>query len=129
MDVLIRYGFSIEEIKNMMDSNTEINDVSDETINEIIKILDSVNCSKEIISDIFNTNPYCLTRSVDELKKLMAKFLDIGIANIDVLLDSNPFILNVDYKDIDSVYKKMVKDGFSLEQINNFFYYESYKLV
>ena len=129
MDILIRFGFSIDEIKNMMDSNTEINEVSDNSISEIIRILESVNCSHDTISDIFNTNPYCLTRSVDELKKLMAKFVDIGITNINILLDNNPFILNVDYKDIDSVYKEKINAGLSIDEINDFFYYESYKLV
>ena len=129
MDVLIRFGFSIEEIKNMMDSNTEINDVLDSSISEIINILESVGCSKKNIRDIFNTNPFCLTRNVDEIKKLMAKLMDIGLLNINVLLDTNPFILNVDYKDIDSIYKKKVSEGLSPESITDFFYYESDKII
>ena len=32
MDILIRYGFSIEEIKNMIDSNPDINNVDDSVI-------------------------------------------------------------------------------------------------
>ena len=34
MDVLIRYGFSIEEITNMMDSNQEIERIDDKDIYE-----------------------------------------------------------------------------------------------
>ena len=32
MDILMRYGFSIEEIKNMMDANDELENVPDNNI-------------------------------------------------------------------------------------------------
>ena len=37
MDSLIRYGFTIEEIKILMDTNEEISSVSDNHVSDIIR--------------------------------------------------------------------------------------------
>ena len=42
MDVLIRFGFTIDEIKNMMDANDEIDTVSDKDIYDLIEIFHSI---------------------------------------------------------------------------------------
>ena len=129
MDILIRYGFSIEEINNMMKSNEEINDISDNNISEIIEILEGLGCSVNHIKNIFITNPFVLTRELTEIKKLVVKLLDLGIDDLYFLFDSNPFLLNMDFKEIDSIYKKMIKEGKKQEEILDTFYYESYEII
>ena len=129
MDILIRYGFSIEEINNMMKSNEEINDISDNNISEIIKILEGLGCSVNHIKNICITNPFVLTRELTEIKKLVVKLLDLGIDDLYFLFDSNPFLLNMDFKEIDSIYKKMIKEGKKQEEVLDTFYYESYEII
>ena len=56
MDILIRYGFTIDEIKIMMDTNLSIEDINDDNIKDIIDNLELVNCSKEEIIDYIKYN-------------------------------------------------------------------------
>ena len=42
MDVLIRFGFTIDEIQSMMNTNDSIDTVSDKDIYELIDILKNV---------------------------------------------------------------------------------------
>ena len=129
MDTLIRYGFSIEEINNMMNSNQEINEVNEKDIQEILQILENVGCGVDHIKNIFIANPFVLTREINEIKKLIVKLLDIGINEINYLFDTNPFLLNIDYKEIDSIVKRLGREGKNKEEIIDYFYFESEKEV
>ena len=129
MDILIRYGFSIEEINNIMNSNEEINDISDEHINEILSILEGLGCNIHHIKNILITNPFVLTREINEIKKIIVKLLDIGINDLNILFDSNPFLLNVEYKELDSFYRRMIKGDLKQEEILDGFYYNSYSII
>ena len=71
MDVLIKFGFSIEDIKNMMNSNKEIELLEKENIYDIIYSLECVGCSNSIIKDVFITNPFCLNVDNNQIKKLI----------------------------------------------------------
>ena len=53
MDVLIRFGFTIEEIKNMMDANHDLELVNDKDIYELIEALIKVGCTDNMIKNIF----------------------------------------------------------------------------
>jgi hypothetical protein len=128
MDVLIRFGFSIDEINNMMNSNPEINDISDKDVSEVIGILKGIDCSKDQIMNILVTNPFVLTCELTEIKKIIVKFLDFGL-DLAFLFDTNPFLLNINYKEIDATIKKKTKMGCSNEEIRDYFYYESCKMI
>lgn len=129
MDVLIRFGFSIEEIKSMMDANDEINEIDDKNIDELIEVLKKVGCSSVIIKNIFIANPFYLTRNVDEVKRLIVKLFDIGLVHLEILFDTNPYLLNINYKEIDDLYKEKVKEGLSSEEIINYFYHNSWMMI
>ena len=129
MDKLIRFGFSIDEINNMMNSNPEINDISDNDVSEIINILKGIDCSKDQIMNILVTNPFVLTGEITEIKKIIVKFLDFGIEDLAFLFDTNPFLLNINYKEIDSIIKRKTKMGESIDEIKDFFYYESSQMI
>ena len=70
MDVLIKYGFTIEEIKIIMDSNYDFDMIKDKDINELISILDDIGCLNKHIKNIFITNPFIFNQSVKEIKKI-----------------------------------------------------------
>ena len=129
MDKLIRFGFSIDEINNMMNSNPEINDISDNDVSEIINILKGIDCSKDQIMNILVTNPFVLTGEITEIKKIIVKLLDFGIEDLAFLFDTNPFLLNINYKEIDSTIKRKTKMGESIDEIKDFFYYESSQMI
>lgn len=129
MDVLIRYGFSIEEIKNMMDSNEEIGNISDNDIYSLIDLLGSVGCLSNNIKNIFITNPFCISKNLNDIEKLIKKFKELELDNINLLLDINPYILNISYETINKKYLELKKEGFSKEKITEYFFYESIELI
>ena len=123
MDILIRYGFSIEEIKNMMDTNESIETTDDNNILEIINLLSSLGCHEEHIMNIFICNPFVLSKDINNIKSLIDKLMEIGIEDISTLLDINPYLLNLNGEDISSIYQKKEVEGLSKEEIIEFFNY------
>ena len=120
MDVLIRFGFTIEEIKNMMDTNHCIDDVSDKDIYELIDILSNVGCNIEQIKNIFLCNPFYLTRNVNDVNYFIQKLYELGFSSLFILFDSNPYILNMTDMEIESLFNKKMQDGLQREMVVDF---------
>ena len=95
MDTLVRFGFSIEEIKNMMDSNMEIENINDKNILKLIKLLEFENCTERIIKNIFITNPFYLSRNPDDIEKLFNELKKLGVKKLNIFFDTNPYLLNL----------------------------------
>ena len=123
MDILMRYGFSIEEIKNMMDANDELENVPDNNILEIINILISIGCHEEHIMNIFNCNPFILNRNTSEIKKLINKLKELELKHLYMIFDINPHMLNMNANDIDKIYNDKITEGLDKEDIIDYFYH------
>lgn len=124
MDSLIKYGFSIEEIKIIMDSNILFEDINDNYISELIDILNDIGCLNKHIKNIFITNPFVFNQSINEIRKIIDLFIKIGINDIYFLLDTNPFLLNNKYNFYKKIYDRLRLDGKTASEITNYFYYE-----
>ena len=85
MDVLIRYGFTIDEIKNIMNSNQYFENINDKDIYSLIDILGKCGCMSNHIKNIFITNPYILNIDYKELnriyKKVKKEYNDLDIVS------------------------------------------------
>ena len=123
MDVLIRYGFSIEEIKNMMDTNDSIDTVYDKDIYELIEILEKVGCSEEQIKNIFLCNPFYLTRKVFDVHNLIKKLYEVGCSHLNLVFDSNPYLLNLQDEEIEVLVNKKIHEGFTKSEIVDYIEY------
>jgi len=123
MDILIRYGFTIEEIKIMMDTNSSIEDMNEENVKSIINILENINCSKGEIKNILICNPFCITNSVIDINNLINKLNNIGINKLNILVSTNPYILNISDKELDKLYNIKVKEGLNKEEIIDYINY------
>ena len=119
MDTLIRYGFTIDEVKLMMDSISFLFSFDDNTIESLLHFLETLQCDEDIIKNIFICNPFCFTKDVDEIKKVIEKLKEHGIKSFATLLDSNPYILNKTDKEIDNFYQKKIKEGYTIDKIND----------
>ncbi len=117
MDVLIRFGFSIEEIKNMMDANGEIDTVSDKDIYDIIEILEKVGCQNQHIKNIFLCNPFVITRNVNDIHHLISKLYELGFTSLFSLLDFNPYLLNISDVELEKMIEDKKKEGLSKEEV------------
>ena len=126
MDVLIRYGFTIEEIKSMMDSNNQIESTDDNSLYELIDLLGSVGCLSNHIKNIFLCNPFYLSRNIQEIKKLIEKLYELGFNNLYILFDTNPYILNLNANEIENIYNELRKNGLSEEETID---YINYKII
>ena len=123
MDSLIRYGFTIDEIKNMMENNEAIEETEEKDIQKIIKILEEIKCTKKIIKNIFYSNPYCLLKTPEEIKCILKLLQDNNFTHLEILLDTNPYLLNIGEKEIKKIIKQKEKEGMTEEQIKDYFYY------
>ncbi len=126
MDVLIQFGFSIEEIQNMLNTNVMIESVDDHDIYEVIDLLKRVGCRKEHIQNIFICNPFCITNSNSEMSELVEKLYEIGFRSLYTLFDSNPYLLNITARDMDLFYHSMLQEGMTKEY---FFDYLNYHFI
>lgn len=111
MDELIRYGFSIEEIQNMMDNNMMINSILDKDVAYLLKLLEEVGCSRSQIKNISITNPFYFSQNISSIEELLMILKEMGFSSIPILLDENPYLLNLSHEDLLQIVKKMRKDG------------------
>jgi len=125
MDSLIRFGFTIEEINILMDTNEDISSISDIEVNNIIKLLKDINCSNNTIKNIFICNPFIITNNINDITKLIDKLKELGFKNINLLFDSNPYILNISDKLLEKLYNKKKDEGLKKEEIIDFISYNS----
>ena len=129
MDVLIKYGFTIEEIKIIMDSNINFDSINDKDVNELINILDDIGCLNKHIKNIFISNPFIFNQSINEIKKIIEFFYKIGLDNLWYLFDTDPFLLNNKYNFYKRIYDRLRKENKSDEEIVNCFYYELKEVI
>ena len=123
MDILIRYGFTIDEIKIMMDTNSLIEDINDNNIKSIINILEKVNCNLDDIKNILICNPFCITNNINDINNLIDKLKDIGILELNRLFTTNPYILNISDKELDKLYNEKKEVGLNKEEIIDYINY------
>ena len=123
MDSLIRFGFTIEEINILMDTNEDISLVSDNEVNSVIELFKKNNCSDDTIKNIFICNPFSITNSINDTSKIIDKLKELGFKNINLLFDSNPYILNMSDKLIEKLYNKKQEEGLNKDEIIDFISY------
>ena len=124
MDVLIQYGFSIEEIQYILDTNLEIEEVDDRLIYEFIELLRSIGCRNEHIKNIFICNPFCLTNSILDMKVLLQKLDEYGLDTLYITIDRNPYLLNLTISDLEQLYQTKTKEGMNKEEFIDYLNYQ-----
>ena len=117
MEYLFNLGFNENEIKDIITTNNEVVDLSDEEIKVLINILVKVGCKDYHIKNIINANPYYLSRSTTDVNNLINKLLSLGINHLETTFDSNPWLLNKDAYEIDEYIIDEQSKGLSLDEI------------
>lgn len=114
---LLNVNLSIEEIKEMLEENSELEYLSNSEIANLIDLLKSVGCSNKIIRNIIIANPFYLNRIFDNVLELIQKLKSLGIERLDITFDSNPLLLNEDADDIDEFILEKRKNGMEINDI------------
>ena len=123
MDYLIRFGFSIEDIKNMMDTNIYINNTSDNSIKQLIDVLEKYDCSKIQIRNILLCNPFYLNQDINNVKKTIKLLKYFGFTDLCTLFSINPYLLNLSDLEITEIINELVDKNLTKEEIIDYFNY------
>lgn len=112
------YNLGIEEkdLLEMIKTCNEIKELEDEEIISKINLLKDLDCTNKQIRNILITNPFYLDRIETDILKLIKTLLELGFKDLNILFDSNPYILNKDSFEIED-YIEEKKSEQSLEEI------------
>jgi len=117
MEELYNYGFSEFEIKEILQNNQELLDINNEEVKEKIDILKNIGCNEVIIKNIIITNIFYLNRITKDILLLINKLNSLNIKNLNIIFDSNPFLLNKDDYEIDNFINEKLNLGYTMEDI------------
>ena len=117
MEELYRIGISENTIKNMLELVPTISEMSEKEIKEKELILKKINCDENQIINIISSNPMCLDKTNDIVLRLISKLKSYGFSMLNILFDSNPFILNLEVFEIENYINNRLDSGEELEDI------------
>ena len=117
MEELYNLEISESTIKNMLEINPELKEITTIEIKEKEIILEKINCSKSQIQNIISSNSLFLTRTNEDIIKLIKCLSNYGFNNLNILFDSNPYILNLEPYEIDNYINIRKNNGEILEDI------------
>ena len=113
------YNIEIDEenIKNMLEIYPEIKGLDDNDIIRNINILKDLNCNDSQIRNILISNPFYLDRNIEDINNLIKFLIKIGLNNLNLLFDSNPYLLNKDTYEINEYLEKELKKEKNIDDI------------
>lgn len=117
MEQLYSIGLNNQEIVNMLEVNQEIRNVTNEEIKGLCDLLRFIGCKDYHVKNILIANPFYLTRSVEDVQKLIQKLESLGIVHLETTFDSNPWLFNKDAFEIDEYIEERMSAGVSLEEV------------
>jgi hypothetical protein len=114
---LYNLGISEETIKVMLEMAPEIKDLSENEIIEKKIILENIGCSNNQIINIVGSNPMFLNRTNSDIIELIKTLLEFKFDTLNILFDSNPYILNLEPYEIKNYINNKINNGEILEDI------------
>lgn len=117
MKILYNLGFDDKDIKNMLDRCPSISYLDDKDLLTKTEILRNINCTNRHIRNILISNPNYLDKNREDIINLIQKLTEINIENINLLFDSNPFLLNKNVYEIDDYINGEIKNGKTIDMI------------
>ena len=111
MEELFNLGISENTIKNMLEINLEIKELTKNDIIEKEQLLENINCSKLQITNIISSNPNYLSKTKESVIKIINYLNNLGFSTLNILFDSNPYILNLESFEIERYIKERKNKG------------------
>ena len=106
------YNLELEEstLKSMMEIFPGIKDLTNEEVREKIIILQKIGCTDNQIKNIIGSNAMYLDRLNTDIIKLINYLTSKGFSTLNILFDSNPYILNLDSFEIENYINERLKN-------------------
>lgn len=117
MKELYNLNLSENTIKSMYEINPNIKNLTNVDIIKKIELLRKIGCKDNEIRNIISSNSIYLTSQDDDILSLIFTLKKLGFTCINILLDSNPYILNLEPFEIQNYIEKRIKNGETLEHI------------
>ena len=117
MEELFNIGISENTINNMLEINPSIKDMTNNEIITKIALLKKLNCSDNEIINIISSNPLYLNKTNEEIIILTKYLIKLGLATLNILFDSNPYILDLEPFEITNYLNKRIDNGENINDI------------
>ena len=117
MEELYNLGISYTTLKEMIEINSEILEMSNDEIIIKKEILNNIGCSDSQILNIISSNALMLSRTNTSLICLINYLKQLGFDNLNILFDSNPYILNLEQFEIKNYIEDRISKGDLLDEI------------
>lgn len=116
-EILKKLGIGETTIKEMKELCPNIIDMEKEEILEKIEILRKINCNKMQIRNIISSNAMYLDRLSTDVNKLIKKLKEMGFETLNILIEENPYILNLDDYEVENYITKRLEKGEKQKEI------------
>lgn len=116
MEELYNLGITEEAMNYLIELNPSLKELKSNEINEKIRILKQIGCSRKMIKNIIESNPFYLDKTNIDILNLFELLITLGF-NLNILFDSNPYILNLEPFEINNYINEKIKEGKSIEDI------------
>ena len=117
MEELLNYNFDILDIKELVKNNPDLENIDKNDLNEKIRLLQDIKCSKNEIRNILMVNPFYLSANITNISNLLKYLGELGFNNLNFLIDADPFILDLDIKELISKINKELLKGKKFEDL------------
>ena len=116
-EILKKLGIGETTVKEMKEICPNIIDMEKEEILEKIEILRKINCNKMQIRNIISSNAMYLDRLSTDVNKLIKKLKEMGFETLNILIEENPYILNLDDYEVENYITKRLEKGEKQKEI------------
>ena len=117
MKELYNLGLSDNTISAMVEINPMLKEMTSREIISKINILRKINCTDSQILSIIGSNSLYFSRTDKGIANLINYLLRRGFNTLNILFDSNPYILNLESFEIEKYIKSRENNGERIEDI------------
>ena len=117
MEELYNLGISEITLKSMLEINPEIKELTSKEINIKKLLLKEINCTNSQILSIISSNTLFLSRTKTEIINLIDCLNKQGFKSLNILFDSNPYILNLEPYEINNYINNRINNDESHDNI------------
>lgn len=117
MNELYNLGLSDNTISAMIEINPMLKEMTSREIISKVNLLRKINCTDSQILSIIGSNSLYFSRTDKGIANLINYLLRRGFNTLNILFDSNPYILNLESFEIEKYIKSREDNGERIEDI------------